>query len=61
MCIDEIRQHNMYVAECMAEMHRREISALLEYNTQCLAHFGVQTNKVMCNIIDPNKDEFDLF
>ena len=50
--IDEIRQHNMYVAECMAEMHRREIAALLEYNTQCLAHFGAETNKVMCVITD---------
>lgn len=52
MCIDEIRQHNMYVAECMAEIHRREIAALLEYNTQCLAHFGAITNKVMCTIVD---------
>lgn len=52
LCIDEIRQHNMYVAECLAEMYRRQISALLEYNTQCMAHFGVQTNKVMCTMVD---------
>lgn len=54
--IDEIRQHNIYVAECMAEMHRREIAALLEYNTQCLAHFGVETNKEMCEIVDSDED-----
>ena len=60
MCIDEIRQHNMYIAECMAEIHRREIAALLEYNTQCLAHFGIVTNKCMCTIVDKTKDN-DLF
>lgn len=53
--IDEIRKHNAFMAECMAELHRREISALLEYNTQCLAHFGVETNRDMCVIIDKNK------
>lgn len=52
LCIDEIRQHNMYVAECMAELYRRQIAGLLEYNTQCLAHFGAETNKVMCTIVD---------
>ena len=56
MCIDEIRRHNVFVAECMAEMYRRQISALLEYNTQCLAHFGCDTNKVMCRIINPTHD-----
>lgn len=50
--LDEIRKHNMYVAECLGELHRREISALLEYNTQCLAHFGVETNKTMCSIVE---------
>ena len=51
LCIDEIRHHNAYVAECLGEMHRREIAALLEYNTQCLAHFGFDTNRVMCQIV----------
>ena len=55
--IDEIRHHNAYVAECLGELHRREIAALLEYNTQCLAHFGIETNKTMCDIVDAYKDE----
>ena len=50
--IDEIRKHNAYVAECLGEMHRRGISALLEYQTQCLAHGMIDTNKVMCEIVD---------
>lgn len=48
----EMRAHNMHVAECLGELHRREIAALLEYNTQCLAHFGAATNIVMCEIVD---------
>lgn len=52
--IDEIRKHNAYIAECLSEMHRREISALLEYQTQCLAHGMIDTNKVMCEIVDNN-------
>ena len=51
LCLAEIRHHNAYVAECLGEMHRREIAALLEYNTQCLAHFGFDTNRVMCQIV----------
>ncbi len=51
LCLNEIRHHNAYVAECLGEMHRREIAALLEYNTQCLAHFGFDTNRVMCQIV----------
>lgn len=58
LCIDEIRQHNMHVAECMGELYRRQIAALLEYNTQCLAHFGIETNRVMCTIINSDNDEF---
>lgn len=57
LCIDEIRQHNMYVAECMAELYRRQIAGLLEYNTQCLAHFGIETNKVMCTMVDSVIDD----
>ena len=57
IAIDEIRQHNAYVAECLSEMHRRELMALLEYNTQCLAHFGVETNKTMCNIVSSAIDD----
>lgn len=60
MQIDEIRQHNLYVAECMGEMYRRQIAALLEYNTQCMAHFGLVTNRVMCRIVDDAKTE-DVF
>lgn len=50
--LDEIRKHNAYVAECMAEMHRREIAAFLEYNTQMLAQFGYETNRVMCEVVN---------
>ena len=56
LCIDEIRHHNAYVAECLGEMHRREIAALLEYNTQCLAHFGFDTNRVMCQIVSLDEE-----
>ena len=55
LILDEIRAHNVEVAEALAELHRREIAALLEYNTQCLAHFGINTNNSMCEIIDNNK------
>ena len=54
--LDEIRQHNMAMAESLGELHRREIAALLEYNTQCLAHFGATTNITMCEIVDAYKD-----
>lgn len=64
LCIDEIRQHNMYVAECMAELYRRQIAGLLEYNTQCLAHFGIEANKVMCEIVEcgimPNGNDIKI-
>lgn len=50
--IGEIRHHNLFVAECMTEMYRRQLAAMLEYNTQCLAHFAVATNKCMCEIVD---------
>ena len=57
--IDEIRHHNMFVAECMSEMYRRQITALLEYNTQCIAHFAANTNKCMCEIVNGvSSDEF---
>lgn len=46
--LTEIRDHNSYVAECMAETYRRQIAALLEYNTQCLAHFAYETKRSMC-------------
>ena len=55
--LDEIRAHNAYMAECLGELHRREIAALLEYNTQCLAHFGLETNKTMCDIVDNYKGD----
>jgi hypothetical protein len=54
--LDEIRHHNAYVAECMGELHRREIAALLEYQTQCMAHFGIQTNRSMCAIVLDQED-----
>lgn len=50
--IGEIRHHNLFVTECMTEMYRRQLAAMLEYNTQCLAHFAVATNKCMCEIVD---------
>ena len=50
--IDEIRHHNVYMAEAMAELCRRGISAMLEYNTQILSHFARETTKDMCVIID---------
>lgn len=50
--IDEIRHHNVYMAECMAEICRRGISAMLEYNTQILSHFAHETSIDMCKIID---------
>lgn len=50
LLIDEIRANNMCVAEYLGELHRREIAALLEYNTQCLTHFGCVTNREMCRI-----------
>lgn len=50
--IDEIRHHNVYMAECMAEVCRRSISAMLEYNTQVLSRFAHATTKEMCKIID---------
>ena len=55
LTLDEIRNHNAFIAENLAEMHRREIAALLEYQTQCLAHFGLATNRVMCDIVDESK------
>lgn len=57
MTLDEIRYHNAYVAECMGELHRREIAALLEYQTQCMAHFGIQTNRCMCEIVLDHEDD----
>lgn len=53
----EMRAHNASIAESFGELHRREIAALLEYNTQCLAQFAHATNKDMCIIIDPSKFE----
>ena len=54
--LNEIRENNAYIAECIGEMRRREVLALLEYNTQCLAHFGVATNSaIMCEIVNKNK------
>lgn len=50
--IDEIRHHNVYMAECMAELCRRGISAMLEYNTQVLAHFARESTKDMCIIVN---------
>lgn len=50
--IDEIRHHNVYIAECMAEVCRRSVSAMLEYNTQILSHFAHATTKDMCRIVD---------
>jgi hypothetical protein len=50
--IDEIRHHNVYMAECMAELCRRGVSAMLEYNTQVISHFARETTKDMCKIID---------
>ena len=55
--IDQIRRNNMYVAECCAEIHRREIAALLEYQTQCIARFGVETNRDMCIIVNPEVED----
>ena len=52
LTIQDIRNHNAMITELMAEMHRREIAALLEYNTQCLANFGAASNKEMCRIVD---------
>ena len=53
--IDEIRAHNVLVTECLTEMYRRQLAALLEYNTQCMAHFAESSNVVMCEIVDRNK------
>lgn len=50
--LDEIRMHNMHVAECMAEMYRRQMAAILEYNTQCLSMITDASNKCMCSIVD---------
>ena len=50
--IDEIRHHNVYVAECMAEICRRSVSAILEYNTQIISHFAQSTTKDMCTIVN---------
>lgn len=50
--IDEIRHHNVYMAECMAELCRRGVAAMLEYNTQVLSHFARETTKDMCKIVD---------
>lgn len=49
--LDEMREHNNYVSEAMAELYRRQLSAILEYNTQCIAHFGLASNRSMCEII----------
>jgi len=57
--IDEMRHHNAYVAECIAEMTRRQVSALLEYNTQAMANFAVATKKDMCVIVDKDTDDFE--
>ena len=48
--INEMRYHNAQIAENMAEMFRRGISAMLEYNTQCIANMTATNNKVMCDI-----------
>lgn len=50
--LDEIRNQNIFVAEQMAEIYRRQMSALLEYQTQCMAMFAESTNKTMCVIVD---------
>ena len=50
--LDEIRNQNMFVAEQMAEIYRRQMSALLEYQTQCMAMFAESTNRTMCVIVD---------
>lgn len=57
--LSEIRHHNAYIAECLGELHRREIAALLEYNTQCFAHFGIENNKTMCEIVDNAINAYD--
>lgn len=57
--IDEMRHHNAYVAECIAEMTRRQVSALLEYNTQAMANFAIATKKDMCHIVEDEVDKFE--
>jgi hypothetical protein len=54
--INEIRYHNVEMAEVMAEIYRRQMAALLEYNTQVLAHFATENNKIMCVTIDEDED-----
>lgn len=50
--IDEIRVQNACVVESLTELYRRQLAALLEYNTQCMAHLTTRTNAVMCEIVD---------
>lgn len=52
----EIRDHNANVAEFFGELYRRQIAALLEYNTQCIAHFAYETNKDMCVIVEHDEE-----
>lgn len=51
LTIDEIRVHNMHIAERLGELHRREVAAILEYTTQCMARLADATNVDMCEII----------
>ena len=50
--LDEIRHHNVYVAEAMGELCRRGVSAILEYNTQVLSQFAKETTRDMCIVIN---------
>lgn len=51
--IDEIRHKNAVMAESMAEIYRRQISAILEYTLQANLQF---TNKTMCTLCDHSDD-----
>lgn len=55
IAIDEIRAHNVCVVEALTEMYRRQLAALLEYNTQCMVQFASKSNKIMCEIVDRSR------
>lgn len=49
---DEIRQKNTIVVENLAELYRRQLAALLEYNTQCLSNMVTTNNKIMVTVLE---------
>lgn len=54
--VDEIREKNMLMATMLAEQYRRGLSAMFEYNLQCMYMYG----RTMCSIVDKKDDDYNF-